>query len=197
MSIAAMGAMVETRDPYTAGHQERTARLARRIAVEMGLDSDQIKTVYYGSLLHDIGKLFVPGDILTKPGKLNTSEFELIKQHPVYGENILKPLKFPWPLWKLAAQHHERMDGSGYPKGLAGEDIDMETRILAVADTVEAMASHRPYRPSLGIDAALKEIASGKGSLYDEDVVDTCISLFRDKGFEFDRSPKEMPYVQE
>ncbi|MCD6318135.1 PAS domain S-box protein [Candidatus Aerophobetes bacterium] len=177
--------IVEARDPYTSGHQERVAKLARAIAEEMDLPQDQIKGIYMTAIIHDIGKIYVPSEILSKPGRLTKIEFYMIKTHPQYGYNMLKDVDFPWPVALTILQHHERMDGSGYPQGLSGKDIVLEARILGIADVVEAMSSHRPYRAALGIDKALDEILKNKGKLYDCEVVDTCMKLFKEKEFKF------------
>ncbi|MEK7375251.1 MAG: HD domain-containing phosphohydrolase [Thermodesulfobacteriota bacterium] len=186
MTIQAMVSAVEIRDPYTAGHQIQSANLARAIATEMGLPRMKIDAIRIAGSIHDIGKLSIPAEILSKPKKLSEIEFSLIKGHAQKGYEILKNVESPWPLAEMVYQHHERMDGSGYPRGLKGEEILMEARILAVADVVEAMASHRPYRPALGIDAAMEEIEKNKGVLYDRDVAETCLRLFRDKGFQIE-----------
>ena len=186
MTIQVMVSAVEIRDPYTAGHQIQTANLARAIATEMGLPQMKIDAIRIAGSIHDIGKLSIPAEILSKPKKLSEIEFSLIKGHAQKGYEILKDVESPWPLAEMVYQHHERMDGSGYPRCLKGEEILMEARILAVADVVEAMASHRPYRPALGIDAALEEIEKNKGVLYDRDVAETCLRLFRDKGFQIE-----------
>ena len=183
--VNAMSATVEKRDLYTAGHQVRVAKLARAIAQEMKLPKETIEGTYLAGIIHDIGKISVPAEILAKPSTLLEEEFSLIKRHPQTGYDILKTIKFLYPIPKIVMQHHERMDGSGYPQGLTGDDILIEARILAVADTVEAMASHRPYRPSLGVEKALEEIVQKKGVLYDENVVGACVGLFQTKGFEF------------
>ncbi|MCX5802236.1 MAG: PAS domain S-box protein, partial [Proteobacteria bacterium] len=185
-TIQAIVSTVETRDPYTAGHQKRVSNLARAIAKEMDLSDVTIDGIRMVGAIHDIGKISIPAEILSKPGKLSEIEFGLIKTHSQIGYNILKDIEFPWPIAHIILQHHERLNGSGYPRGLKGEDILLEARILAVADVVEAMASHRPYRPTLGLDAALKEISQNKGILYDKDVVEVCWKLFREKGFSFD-----------
>ena len=182
-TIEAMALMVETRDPYTAGHQRRVSNLARGIATEMGVSKDQIQGVRMAGVIHDIGKISVPGEILSKPGSIGTNEFGIIKEHPRVGYNILKTVDFPWPIAQIVLQHHERMDGSGYPDGISGDNILIEARILAVADVVEAMASHRPYRAALGIDLALNEISKNRGSSYDSKVVDACLRLFNEKGY--------------
>jgi PAS domain S-box-containing protein len=181
--VQAMAVTVETRDPYTAGHQRRVADLARSIATKMGLSSDQIDGLRMASVIHDIGKISVPAEILSKPTKLNDIEFSLIKIHSQAGYDILRDIEFPWPIARIVLEHHERMDGSGYPNGLTGENLLVESRILAVADVVEAIASHRPYRPGRGIDAALDEIAKNKGLLYDPEAVDACLKLFREEGY--------------
>jgi len=184
-TIQVMVSTVEARDPYTAGHQVRTADLARAIATEMGLSEDTIEGIRVAGSIHDIGKLSVPAEILSKPSKLTEMECALIREHPEKGYNILKNVESPWPLAEIVYQHHERMDGSGYPRNLKGDEIVMEARIMAVADVVEAMSSHRPYRPALGIETALKEIEDNRGVLYDADVVDTCMRLFREIGYQF------------
>ncbi len=184
-TVRAINCMVEIRDPYTAGHQSRVAALASAIASHMGLSEEQIHAIQLAGELHDLGKIQVPSEILSKPGKLSVTEFELIKVHVQAGYDVLKNINFPWPIAQLVLQHHERLDGSGYPNGIKGEAILLEARILAVADVVEAMASHRPYRAALGIDAALNEITSKRGSHFDPQVVDTCVALFREKGFSF------------
>ena len=184
-TIQVLGMTVEARDPYTAGHQQKTTLLAEAIAGEMGLPPEKIEGLHMAGEVHDIGKISIPSEILSKPTGLTTSEFNLVKTHPKRGYEILKNVEFPWPLAEIVYQHHERMDGSGYPRGLKGEDILMEARILAVADTVEAMASDRPYRPAPGIEAALAEVEKNKGVSYDADAVATCLMLFRKKGFRF------------
>jgi len=182
-TIEAMALTVETRDPYTAGHQRRVSNLARGIATEMGVSKAQIQGVRMAGVIHDIGKISVPGEILSKPGNISQNEFGIIKEHPQVGYNILKTVDFPWPIAQIVLQHHERMDGSGYPNGISGENILLEARILAVADVVEAMASHRPYRAALGINLALNEISKNRGSSYDSKVVDACLRLFNEKGY--------------
>jgi len=181
--IHAIASTVEIRDPYTAGHQLRVAGLAFAIAKEMGISEAQAEGIRVGGTIHDLGKISVPAEILSKPGQLSELEFGIIKTHPQTGYDILKDMKFPWPLARIVLEHHERMDGSGYPQGLSGEDTLLEARILAVADVVEAMASHRPYRPALGIDRALDEIQQNRGTLYDTVVVDACLKLFKEKEF--------------
>ncbi|HEY5896569.1 MAG TPA: HD domain-containing phosphohydrolase [Burkholderiales bacterium] len=182
-TIEAIAATVETRDPYTAGHQRRVADLARAIGQEMGLGESALEGLHFGALIHDLGKLQVPAEILAKPTRLSKLEFELIKTHPQAGYDIVKGIDFPWPVAEMVRQHHERLDGSGYPQGLQGDAIAMEARILAVADVVEAMASHRPYRAGLGLDAALHEIEGKRGVWFDAGVVDACVRLFKARGF--------------
>ncbi|NPU83012.1 MAG: PAS domain S-box protein [Syntrophaceae bacterium] len=182
-TIQVLVATVETRDPYTAGHQVRVADLARNIALEMGLPPDRIEGIRLAAVIHDIGKLYVPTEILTKPTRLREIEFALIREHAQKGYEILKDVESAWPLAQIVYQHHERMDGSGYPRNLKGDEIILEARILAVSDVVESMASHRPYRPTLGIEAALEEIERYRGTHYDEVVVDACLKLFREKGY--------------
>lgn len=185
-AIAAIAATVEARDPYTAGHQRRVARLAAAIAVELGLSDEAVEGIRFGSLIHDLGKIRVPAEILAKPTRLHPFEYELVKSHTEAGFEILRNIEFPWPVARMVLEHHERMDGSGYPRGLTGTDILLEARIIAVADVVEAMASHRPYRPGLGVDAALREIETRRGQWFDEQAVDACLRLFRSGGFAFD-----------
>ena len=184
--IQTIALTVELRDPYTAGHQHRVARLACAIAAGMGLSPEKIKGIGVVGAIHDIGKICVPAEILSKPGRITDAEFSIIKEHPRTGYDILKGIDFPWPVAQSVLQHHERMNGTGYPGRLSGENIILEARILAVADVVEAMASHRPYRASLGIDKALEEISQKKGILYDSLVADACLKLFHEKGFNID-----------
>jgi putative nucleotidyltransferase with HDIG domain len=184
-TIQVIESIVEERDPYTAGHQQRVTDLARSIAKEMGLSGDQIDAIRMTGPIHDIGKISVPSEILSKPTQLMKIEFELIKQHPKVGYEILKTVDFPWPVAEIVLQHHERLDGSGYPNGLKNGQILMEARVLAVADVVEAMSSHRPYRAGLGIGKALEEIKKNKGILYEPDVVDACVKLINEQGYEF------------
>jgi response regulator RpfG family c-di-GMP phosphodiesterase len=179
---------VEVKDPYTAGHQRRMTNLARAMATEMGLPPEKIEGLRMAGVIHDIGKITLPTEILSKPTKLSAIELSLIREHVRLGHDILKDVESSWPLAEIVLQHHERMDGSGYPRGLKGEDILIEARILAVADVVEAMASYRPYRPALGIDAALEEIEKNRGILYDEAVADVCLTVFRTKGYQFEGS---------
>jgi PAS domain S-box-containing protein len=185
-TIQAMVSAVESRDPYTAGHQIRSANLARCIATEMGLPKEKIEGIRMAGSIHDIGKLSIPAEILSKPTKLTNIEFSLIKEHSQKGYEMLKDVESPWPLAQIVYQHHERMDGSGYPRNLKGDDILVEARIMAVADVVESMASHRPYRPAIGIKAALEEIEKNKGILYDDAVADACLRLFRERGFQLE-----------
>ena len=180
--ISAMSDLVEIRDPYTAGHQRKVAEIAVEIAHHLGLDDDKIKAIKYAGLTHDIGKIAIPSEILTKPGKLTELEYEMIKRHPEIGYKILKDIDFPWPVAEIVYQHHERLDGSGYPRGLKNGEILFEARILAVADVVEAMSSHRPYRPALGIEVAIEEIKKNRGRLYDPEVVDACIEILKEGG---------------
>ena len=183
-AVAAIAATVEMRDPYTAGHQRRVASLATAIAVEMGLPDDKIEGLRMASIIHDIGKVHVPAEILSNPGKLSEYEFAIVKTHPKTGWEILKSIDFPWPVAEIVYQHHEKLDGSGYPRGLKGDEILLEARILTVADIVEAMASHRPYRAGFGIFPALQEISRQKGIYLDLDVVKACLLLFLDKNYE-------------
>lgn len=182
-TINVMASAVEARDPYTAGHQIRSANLACAIAEEMGLPREKIDGIRMAGSIHDIGKLSIPAEILTKPTKLTNLEFSLIKEHSLIGYEMLKHVESPWPLAQVIYQHHERIDGSGYPRNLKGNEILIEARILAVSDVVESMASHRPYRPSLGIEAALEEIEKNKGILYDTAVADACLRLFKDNKY--------------
>ena len=184
-SITALAATVEMRDPYTAGHQRRVAQLAVAIAQELRLPQEQVEGVHLAGVVHDVGKIRIPAEILSKPGRLTALEFSLIKEHSQNGYEILKSIAFPWPIAQIVQQHHERLDGSGYPQGLKGHQILLEARIVAVADVVEAMSSHRPYRAAQGINSALKEIERGRGTVYDAAVVDACLRLFAEKRFAF------------
>ncbi len=175
--IKALILTVEARDPYTAGHQVRVSRISTAMAGTMGLPEEKVRAISTASKLHDLGKVFVPSEILTKPYGISDVEFQIIKTHPLVSFDILKTIDFSLPVADIVLQHHERMDGSGYPGGLAGEEILLEARIISVADVVEAMASHRPYRAAIGLDAAIDEIDRGRGILYDSDVVDSCISV--------------------
>ncbi len=183
-TIQAIARTVETRDAYTAGHQKRTTEIARAIAFEMGLPKEVIDCIRMAGVIHDLGKISVPAEILSKPGKISSSEFSLIKQHPQTGYEILKGIDFNWPVADIVLQHHERLDGSGYPYNLQKDEILLEARIIGVADVIEAMASHRPYRPALGLDDAFEEITTNRGISYDADVVDASIDLFTKKGFQ-------------
>ncbi len=185
-TVDSLAAALETRDPYTAGHQKKVASLATAIAKEMGFAADRVEGVHVAGTLHDIGKIFVPSEILSKPGKISELEYMLVQSHSRAGYEIIKNIEFPWPIAEIVLQHHERINGSGYPQGLTGEDILAEARILAVADVVEAIASHRPYRPALGIEVGLEEITKNKGILYDPEVVDACLILFKEKGYIFE-----------
>jgi PAS domain S-box-containing protein len=173
----------EMRDPYTAGHERRVAEIAVAIGAELGFDARRLEGLQVAGYLHDIGKITIPSEILVKPAKLNPVEYQLIQGHSQAGYDVLKDVEFPWPVAEVALQHHERMDGSGYPLGLKGEAILLEARILGVADVVEAMSSHRPYRATLGIEAALAEIERGRGTAYDPSVADACLRLFREKSY--------------
>jgi putative nucleotidyltransferase with HDIG domain len=183
--IQAMSSTSEMRDPYTAGHQKRVKELAVAIGKQMNISKEQLEGLKFAGIIHDIGKISVPSDILSKPGKINTMEFEVIKSHSQVGYDLLSKIEFPWPISEIVHQHHERMDGSGYPNGLSGDDILLEARILAVADVVESMTSHRPYRAALGIDKALNEIELHKDNFYDSSVVEACVTLFRENNFNF------------
>lgn len=182
-TIAAVGSLVETRDPFISGHQERVAALGAAMAQRLGFPRERVAGVRVGGQLHDIGKVYVPAEILSRPGRLTDQEMALVQSHVEAGHEILRQVDFDWPVADMVLQHHERMDGSGYPRGLAGDAILPEARILAVADVVEAMTAHRPYRPALPLEAALEEVAAGRGSRYDPEVVDACIALFREDGF--------------
>ena len=182
-TVSAVAKAVEARDPYTSGHQKRVAEIAVAIAHEMGLDADRIKGIYLGAVIHDIGKIQTPAEILSKPSRLSDIEYALIQSHAETGYNILKDIAFPWPVALIAWQHHERYNGSGYPQGLKGDEICLEARIVAVADVVEAMTNHRPYRAGLGIERALDEIRLNRGIFYDPEVCDACLKLFTEKDF--------------
>lgn len=183
--VQAMAMAMEMKDLYTSGHQQRVSQLACALAEELALSEDRIEGLRVAGLLHDLGKIAVASEILSKPGKINEYEFAIIKAHPRLGYDILKTIEFPWPVAEIVLQHHERLDGSGYPTGLRGEEILLEAKILGVADVVEAMSSHRPYRPAIGIAQALEEISQKKGLLYEPVVVDSCVRLFSVKGFVF------------
>lgn len=181
-AISVLSRALEMRDPYTAGHQKRVTQLACMIGIEMGLDGDMMDGIRLAGLVHDIGKINVPSEILTKPGRLSQIEHDLIRIHPEAGYDILKDIEFPWPIAEIVRQHHERMDGSGYPQGLAGETIRIEARIIAVADVIDAMASHRPYRPAMGLEKALEEVEGKKGILYDKEIVEACARVLAQRG---------------
>ncbi len=185
-AINTLAAIVETKDPYTYGHQQRVCKLATVIAEDLGMDEKKVEAIRIASLIHDIGKVNIPASILSKPGKLTDIEFDMIKTHPQLSYNMLKRIEFPLPIVDIILQHHEKIDGSGYPRGLKGKDIMIEAKILTVADVVEAMSSHRPYRPALGLDVAIDEIRKNKGKLYDPDVADSCIRIVTKKKFKFD-----------
>jgi PAS domain S-box-containing protein/putative nucleotidyltransferase with HDIG domain len=184
-TINTLALAAEVRDPYTAGHQQRVSLLSVAIANEMGLSEEQKEGIRVGSSLHDIGKIYVPAEILSKPGRLKINEFNLVRDHAEVGYELLKAIEFPWPVAEMILQHHERYNGSGYPRGLSGDNIMLESSIIAVSDVVESMASHRPYRPAFHIEKALLEILQNKGILYHPDVVDSCLKLFNEKGFTF------------
>ncbi len=184
-TVVALARTLEMRDPYTAGHQIKVAQLAMAIAEVLQLPPDQVEGIHLAGVVHDIGKIYIPAEILSKPGKLTDLEFNFIRSHPQRGYDILKEIEFPWPVAQMVLQHHERMNGSGYPQGLREPDIMLEARILAVADVVEAMSAYRPYRPALGIEAALEEIDRNRNTLYDPRVVDACLVLFRERHYAF------------
>jgi len=187
VTVRALATTIEMRDPYTAGHQRRVAKLASDIAEEMGLTKDRVDNVKIAGVIHDIGKIYVPVEILTRPGKLSDYEISIIKAHPKYGHDIMSETEVPQPIADIVMQHHERINGSGYPSGKKGQDILLESRILSVADVVEAMSSHRPYRSALGVDVALEEIEKYKGVYYDPAVADACLKLFKKQGYELEQ----------
>jgi PAS domain S-box-containing protein/putative nucleotidyltransferase with HDIG domain len=193
-TINAISMIVESRDPYTAGHQRRVAKLAVAIAEKMGLSEDRIELIRMGSLIHDIGKIYIPSEILTKPTRLGDLEFTMVKSHPTVGYEILNKVDFIPTIVDIVHQHHERIDGSGYPLGISGDKIFLESRIVAVADIVEAMASNRPYRPARGTAIALEEIKKMRGSALDTEVVDTCLRLFEEQNFNFIQD-EEKPHI--
>jgi putative nucleotidyltransferase with HDIG domain len=182
-TIDAFVLTMKRRDPYTAGHQQRVSELAKVIGEKMGLCEERIEGIRLGAMIHDIGKINVPGEILNRPGKITKNEFELIKPHSQFGHEIVRDISFPWPIAEMILQHHERLDGMGYPNGLSEGDIILEAKIISVADVVEAISSHRPYRVALGIKAALNEIKNGKGTSFDPEIVDICVDLFERKEF--------------
>jgi PAS domain S-box-containing protein/putative nucleotidyltransferase with HDIG domain len=185
-TVNALAVTSEKRDPYTAGHQQRVAMLACAIARDLGLTEEKIEGIRVASLLHDLGKIYIPAEILSKPAKLTNMEYGMMQSHPHVGYDILKRVPFPWPVADIVLQHHERLDGSGYPSRLEDTDILTESKIVAVADVVEAMSSHRPYRAAVGLEMALDEISRRRGDAYDKDCVDACIALFRQKNFRFE-----------
>lgn len=190
-TVHSLSSAVEKRDPYTAGHQQRVADLACAIAREHGgIAEEQMKGIWTAAILHDIGKLYVPAEILTRTGHLSDIEAELVKSHAEVGYQILKDIEFKWPVPLIVRQHHERLDGSGYPAGLKGDEILFEARIVGIADVVESMSSHRPFRPAKGVDAALEEIRSGRGTAYDPSIVDACLTVFKDGVNFFEMSPR-------
>jgi putative nucleotidyltransferase with HDIG domain len=182
-TIYTIGKITETRDPYTAGHQKSVSQIAVFIAQEMKLPEDKIEGIRIASLVHDIGKISIPAEILNKPTKLSEIEYSLIKDHSQTGHDVLKSIDFAWPVAKIVLQHHERLNGSGYPNKLKGDEIILEARIIGVADVIDAMSSHRPYRPAWGMDKALEEITQNKGILYDPEVANACLKLFKEKRF--------------
>lgn len=184
--IETISRVIEIRDPYTAGHQKRVSKLAVLIGAQMGMDTERLEGLSMAGMIHDIGKISVPSEILSKPGHLNEAEMMLIRMHSHIGASILQPIDFPWPIAEIVEQHHEKIDGSGYGRGLKGDEILLEARILCVADVVEAISSHRPYRPALGLQVALEEIQKNKGRLYDAEVVEVCTLLISDSKFSFD-----------
>jgi PAS domain S-box-containing protein len=185
-TILALANTLELRDPYTAGHQRRVAALAKAIAQRLSVDAERAEAIYLAGMIHDIGKIYVPSEVLTRPGRLTPLEYSLVQTHVEAGYGLLQPIEFPWPLAEIIYQHHERLDGSGYPRGIRGDEITLDARIIAVADVVEATSAHRPYRAGLGLEAALEEIEAGKGQLFDPAVVDGCVALFREGSFRFD-----------
>lgn len=189
-TVQAIALTVEKRDPYTAGHETRVAHLATAIGTHMGLTPEVLEGLRLGATIHDIGKIWLPAEILNRPGPLTSLEFDLVKSHAEVGWDIVRDINFPWPVAEMIRQHHERPDGSGYPRGLKGDEILMEARILAVADVVEAMASHRPYRAALGVDRAMQELRWGAGKLYDKDIVEACTYMFEKGGFQWPASGK-------
>ncbi|MBC7907991.1 MAG: HD domain-containing protein [Rhodospirillaceae bacterium] len=194
-TVRAVSLTLEMRDPYTAGHQRRVAQLAVAIGERMGLDANMLEGLHTGALIHDLGKINVPSDFLSRPGKLSEAAFAVIKSHPEVGAEIVGEIDFPWPVADMIRQHHERLDGTGYPLGLKGSQITLEARILGVADVVEAISSHRPYRPSLGIEAALKEIQDKAGTQYDPAVVEACLRVIHDNGNAVFRDDADLPHV--
>lgn len=183
-TINAIATALEKRDPYTAGHQRNVSEISVAIAEALGFDNQAIEGIRLGATIHDIGKIYVPAEILTRPGRLSDIEFRLIKTHPEVGYDIIKEIEFPWPVAQMVRQHHERVNGSGYPLGLAGDEIAYEAKIIAVADMIDAMSSHRPYRPAVGLEAAIQELNSNKGTLYEREIVETALRLYNEGGIE-------------
>ncbi len=199
--VQSLATIVELRDPYTAGHQKRVSALASEIAKAMGISANRAEGLRQAAYVHDVGKILIPSEILSKPGSLTAAEFDIIKSHPGLSYEILKYLDFPWPVAKIALQHHERIDGSGYPIGLKGDEILLEARILSVADVVETMSSHRPYRPAHSVEKALEEVETKSGTAFDPEAVAACLGIFREKGFIFHgqepaAAPQGLPVVQ-
>lgn len=190
-TLEAIAHISEIHDPYTATHQKSVAKLSMAIARELGFNTSDRLGVYLGAVIHDIGKIKIPAEILAYPAKLSLEQFALIKKHPEDGYEIIKNIDFPWPIKDIVLLHHERLDGSGYPFGLKAKEIPLVTKIVSVADVVESMMSHRPYRPALGVTAALDEITTHKGSLYDSNVVDVCINIFKKTEFSFLKTDKK------
>jgi HD-GYP domain-containing protein (c-di-GMP phosphodiesterase class II) len=188
VAAQAIAGIIETRDPYKADHHWRVAGLAHAIGIEMNLEGDQNDGIRLAGLIHDIGKISVPADILNKPRRLTESEFELVKVHAQSGYEMLKDIAFPWPVARVVLEHHERINGSGYPHGTTGDQLLMESRILAVSDVVNGISYHRPYRPALGIDAALYDIRGNRGILYDPEVVDACLALLSQKKYKMEEN---------
>jgi putative nucleotidyltransferase with HDIG domain len=185
-TVKAMAYTIETRDPYTAGHQRRVTKIACAIAEKIDLPQERLEGLQMAGELHDIGKIFVPAEILSKPGQITETEYNIIKTHPKVGYDILKNIEFPWPIHEFVYQHHERIDGSGYPQGLKNKQIHLEAKILAVADVIEAMSTHRPYRPALSIEEAMEEIIQNKNKFYDAKVVEACLELFEKEKFKIE-----------
>ncbi len=184
-TVFALASLVERRDPYTAGHQRRVSELAIRVGQELALSADQLTGLHVAGVLHDVGKVCVPAEILCKPGRLSPAEFGVIAAHPMVGYDILKGIEFPWPVADIVVQHHEKIDGSGYPAGLKGDEVLTEAQIIGVCDIVEAVAYHRPYRPALGMDVALSEVRKGSGHCHLPEVVEAAVAVIADHGFEF------------
>jgi putative nucleotidyltransferase with HDIG domain len=193
-TIEVVSSILELRDPYTAGHQIRVGNLAVRIGEKIGLPKKKLTGLYVSGYLHDLGKISVPSEILTKPSKLNAVEFEIIKSHVEYGYGVLRKLDLPWPVADIVKQHHERLDGSGYPDGLSGDEIMIEAKVLAAADVVEAMTSHRPYRPGLGLELACEEIDAQKGIKFDEKIVEATLELFTKDKYMFEDNAEKITY---